>query len=73
MFWRINGAANLMAGDGINAFTERLPSLLVAFASLSSVVRLMRLWHQNRDDASDALLCAASLLMARPRNDCRIA
>lgn len=65
MFWMINGAATIFAGGEINAFTGRFPSLLGAVAALWSVVMLMRLWQRGRDDASAALLCAATYLFAK--------
>lgn len=65
MFWMINGAATLLAGGEINAFTTRVPSLLGAVAALWSVVMLMRLWGRGRDDAAAALLCAATYLFAK--------
>jgi 4-amino-4-deoxy-L-arabinose transferase-like glycosyltransferase len=65
MFWIINGAATLLAGGEINAFTARFPSLLGAVAALWSVVMLMRLWGRGRDDAAAALLCAATYLFAK--------
>jgi 4-amino-4-deoxy-L-arabinose transferase-like glycosyltransferase len=65
MFWMINGAASLFAGGEINSFTARFPSLLGAVAALWSVVMLMRLWQRGRDDASAALLCAATYLFAK--------
>jgi len=65
MFWMINGTATLFAGGEINAFTGRFPSLLGAVAALWSVVMLMRLWQRGRDEASAALLCAATYLFAK--------
>ena len=65
MFWMMNGAATLLAGGEINAFTARVPSLLGAIAALWSVVMLMRLWGRGRDDAAAALLCAATYLFAK--------
>lgn len=65
MFWGINLAAWALAGGEINAFTARFPSFLGAVATLWSVAMLMRLWGRRRDDASAALLCAATYLFAK--------
>ncbi len=65
MFWMINGAAAVLADGEINGVTTRFPSLFGAVASLWSVVMLMRLWGRRRDDATAALLCAATYLFAK--------